>query len=148
MIALNKLKPPAGSTQSKKRRGAGMGSGLGKTAGRGYKGQKSRSGARSKRGFEGGQMPLHRRLPKRGFTNIFKKDFAIVNLERLADFPAGSSISPQVLLEKGIVRNLRDGVKILGNGELKQALTISAHLFSKSAQEKITKAGGKFEVLK
>jgi large subunit ribosomal protein L15 len=93
-------------------------------------------------------MPLHRRLPKRGFTNIFKKDFAIVNLERLADFPAGSSISPQVLLEKGIVRNLRDGVKILGNGELKQALTISAHLFSKSAQEKITKAGGKFEVLK
>src|SRR5262245_9342844 len=125
-----------------------MGSGHGKTSTRGSKGQHAGTGFKRMRGFEGGQMPLHRRLPKRGFTNIFKKDFAIVNLQRLADFPAGSSISPQVLLEKGIVKNLRDGVKILGNGELKQALTISAHLFSKSAQEKITKAGGKFEVLK
>jgi large subunit ribosomal protein L15 len=124
-----------------------MGSGLGKTAGRGNKGQKSRSGARSKRGFEGGQMPLHRRLPKRGFTNIFKKQYVIVNLERLKDFPAGSHVSPQVLLEKGIVKTLRDGVKILGEGELSQALNVSAHVFSKSAQEKITKAGGQVEVL-
>ena len=110
MIRLNDLKPPAGSTHSKKRRGGGMGSGLGKTAGRGYKGQKSRSGARSKRGFEGGQMPLHRRLPKRGFTNIFKKIYVIVNLDRLKDFPAGATVSPQELVEKGIIKNLRDGV--------------------------------------
>ncbi|MCI0625680.1 MAG: 50S ribosomal protein L15 [Acidobacteria bacterium] len=147
-MGLNNLRPPAGSTHSKKHRGGGMGSGLGKTAGRGYKGQKSRSGARSKRGFEGGQMPLHRRLPKRGFTNIFKKEYAIVNLHRLKDFPAGSTVSPQELLEKGIVKNLRDGVKILGQGDLAHALNISAHLFSKSAQEKIAKAGGRFEVIK
>ena len=148
MIGLNNLKPPAGSTHSKKRRGGGMGSGLGKTAGRGYKGQKSRSGARSKRGFEGGQMPLHRRLPKRGFTNIFKKVYAIVNLDRLKDFPAGATISPQELVEKGIIKNLRDGVKILGQGNLAHSLNISAHVFSKSAQEKIAKAGGRAEVIK
>ena len=148
MIGLNNLRPSAGSTQSKKRRGLGMGSGLGKTAGRGYKGQKSRSGARSKRGFEGGQMPLHRRLPKRGFTNIFRKEYAILNLDRLKEFPAGSHITPDLLLEKGVIRKLRDGVKILGGGELQHPLNIAAHLFSKSAQEKITKAGGTFEVLK
>ena len=148
MIGLHNLRPPAGSTQAKKRRGTGMGSGLGKTAGRGSKGQKSRSGARSKRGFEGGQMPLHRRLPKRGFTNIFKREFAIVNLEKLKSFPAGSSISPEVLLEKRIIRNVRDGVKILGNGELPHALNVAAHFFSKSAREKIARAGGKVEVLK
>jgi large subunit ribosomal protein L15 len=125
-----------------------MGSGLGKTAGRGSKGQKSRSGARTKRGFEGGQMPLHRRLPKRGFTNIFRKEYVVVNLDRLKDFPAGASITPRVLIEQGIVKTLRDGVKILGNGELAHPLNISAHLFSKSAQEKITKAGGNVEVLK
>jgi large subunit ribosomal protein L15 len=125
-----------------------MGSGLGKTAGRGSKGQRSRSGARTKRGFEGGQMPLHRRLPKRGFTNIFRKDYAVVNLDRLKDFPAGASVSPRILVEKGIVKTLRDGVKILGNGELAHPLNISAHLFSKSAQEKIAKAGGTVEVLK
>jgi len=125
-----------------------MGSGLGKTAGRGSKGQRSRSGARTKRGFEGGQMPLHRRLPKRGFTNIFRKDYAVVNLDRLKDFPAGASVSPRILVEKGIVKKLRDGVKILGNGELAHPLNISAHLFSKSAQEKIAKAGGTVEVLK
>jgi large subunit ribosomal protein L15 len=124
-----------------------MGAGLGKTAGRGEKGQKSRSGARRKRGFEGGQMPLHRRIPKRGFTNIFKKEYAIVNLDRLKDFPAGTTVSPQLLVERGIVKNLRDGVKILGNGELVRPLTISAHFFSKGAQEKIAKAGGKFEVI-
>jgi large subunit ribosomal protein L15 len=148
MIGLNNLRPSAGSTQPKKRRGLGMGSGLGKTAGRGYKGQKSRSGARSKRGFEGGQMPLHRRLPKRGFTNIFRKEFAILNLDRLKEFPAGSHITPDLLLEKGVIRKIRDGVKILGGGELQHPLNIAAHLFSKSAQEKITKAGGTFEVLK
>ena len=148
MIGLNNLRPPVGSTQPKKRRGTGMGAGLGKTAGRGYKGQKSRSGARSKRGFEGGQMPLHRRLPKRGFTNIFRKVYSIVNLDRLKEFPAGSKITPEVLVEKAVIRKIRDGVKILGGGELRQALNISAHLFSKGAQEKITKAGGTFEVLK
>ena len=148
MIGLNRLRPPVGSTHSKKRRGGGMGSGLGKTAGRGYKGQKSRSGARTKRGFEGGQMPLHRRLPKRGFTNIFKKEYAIVNLDRLKDFPAGATVSPQDLIEKGIIKNLRDGLKILGQGTLTQSLNISAHVFSKSAQEKIAKAGGRAEVIK
>ncbi|MBM3801600.1 MAG: 50S ribosomal protein L15 [Acidimicrobiia bacterium] len=146
-MGLNNLRPPVGSTHSKKRRGGGMGSGLGKTAGRGYKGQKSRSGARTKRGFEGGQMPLHRRLPKRGFTNIFKKEYAIVNLDGLKQFPAGATVSPQVLVEKGIVKNLRDGVKILGQGELAHSLNISAHGFSKSALEKITKAGGRAEVI-
>jgi len=125
-----------------------MGSGLGKTAGRGYKGQKSRSGARTKRGFEGGQMPLHRRLPKRGFTNIFKKRYAIVNLQHLKALPPGSTVSPDSLMQQGIVKNLRDGLKILGHGELPHALTISAHFFSESAKEKITRAGGKFEVLK
>ena len=125
-----------------------MGGGLGKTAGRGYKGQKSRSGARTKRGFEGGQMPLHRRLPKRGFTNIFKKEYAIVNLKQLKDLPAGSSVSPEVLLNNGIIKNLRDGLKILGSGELSQALTVSAHFFSESAKEKIARAGGRVEVLK
>lgn len=148
MIGLHNLRPPAGSTHPKKRRGTGMGAGLGKTAGRGSKGQKSRSGARSKRGFEGGQMPLHRRLPKRGFTNVFKREFAIVNLEKLKSFPAGSSISPEVLLEKRIIRNVRDGLKILGNGELPHALNVAAHFFSKSAREKIARAGGKVEVLK
>jgi large subunit ribosomal protein L15 len=148
VIGLHDLRPPVGSTHSKKRRGLGMGSGLGKTAGRGYKGQKSRSGARTKRGFEGGQMPLHRRLPKRGFTNIFKKQYAIVNLEQLKALPAGSTVSPDSLTKQGIIKNLRDGLKILGNGELPHALTVSAHFFSESAKEKITRAGGKFEVLK
>jgi large subunit ribosomal protein L15 len=148
MIGLHNLRPPAGSTHSRKRRGTGMGSGLGKTAGRGYKGQKSRSGARTKRGFEGGQMPLHRRLPKRGFTNIFKKHYAIVNLEQLKGLPAGSSVSPDSLLERGIIKNVRDGLKILGDGELVHALTVSAHFFSENAKEKIIRAGGKVEVLK
>jgi large subunit ribosomal protein L15 len=139
MIGLHDLRPPTGSTHPRKRRGLGMGSGLGKTAGRGYKGQKSRSGARSKRGFEGGQMPLHRRLPKRGFTNIFKKEYAIVNLVQLKDLPAGSTVSPDFLFEKGIIKSVRDGLKILGTGELAHPLTVNAHFFSESA---------KFEVLK
>ncbi|MEW5980418.1 MAG: 50S ribosomal protein L15 [Acidobacteriota bacterium] len=147
-MGLHNLRPAAGSTQKKKRRGLGMGSGLGKTAGRGNKGQKSRSGARTKRGFEGGQMPLHRRLPKRGFTNIFKKQYAIVNLDSLAArFGEGAKVDPAALQEQGLVKQVRDGIKILGKGELPHALQVSAHAFSQSAKEKITSAGGRFEIL-
>lgn len=122
-----------------------MGSGMGKTSTRGHKGQGSRSGMRLLRGFEGGQMPLHRRLPKRGFTNIFREEYAVVNLDRL-EAVGESEITPEVLKKAGVVHGKKP-VKILGNGELKSALTVKAHKFSKSAQEKITKAGGKFEVL-
>jgi large subunit ribosomal protein L15 len=122
-----------------------MGSGMGKTSTRGHKGQRSRSGSRMMRGFEGGQMPLHRRLPKRGFTNIFRKDYTIVNLDQLVGL-GESNITPDVLRRSGVIKS-KHPVKILGDGELKSALTVSAHKFSKSAQEKITKAGGKFEVL-
>jgi large subunit ribosomal protein L15 len=148
MIGLNNLRPPVGSTSAKKRRGTGMGSGLGKTAARGYKGQKSRSGSRIRPGFEGGQMPLQRRLPKRGFTNIFKKEWAIVNLCTLNKVAAETIVNPEYLVKQGIVKNPKDGIKILGKGELKVPLTIAAHLFSESAKEKITQAGGKYEVLK
>jgi large subunit ribosomal protein L15 len=147
MIGLHNLRAPAGSTSAKKRRGTGMGSGLGKTAARGYKGQKSRSGARTRRGFEGGQMPLHRRLPKRGFTNIFKKEYAIVNLDRLSKIAEGTLVNPEFLVKHGFVKNPMDGIKILGKGELKYPLTVAAHFFSESAKEKITKVGGKYEVL-
>jgi large subunit ribosomal protein L15 len=122
-----------------------MGSGMGKTSARGHKGQRSRSGSRMMRGFEGGQMPLHRRMPKRGFTNIFRKEFSIVNLEALAAI-GETTITPDVLRKAGVIKTKRP-VKVLGDGELKTALTVQAHKFSKSAQEKITKAGGKFEVL-
>lgn len=124
-----------------------MGSGHGKTATRGSKGQKSRSGSSIRPGFEGGQMPLQRRLPKRGFTNIFKKRYAIVNLEALSVFSAGEKVGPETLLDKGLVKQLGDGLKILGTGELQAPLVISAHHFSKSALEKIKKAGGTAEVL-
>jgi large subunit ribosomal protein L15 len=124
-----------------------MGSGHGKTATRGSKGQRSRSGARMRPGFEGGQMPLHRRLPKRGFTNIFKKQFALVNLRDLTDFTPGETITPELLIQRGYVKELRDGLKVLGDGELKVALKITAHHFSKSAREKIQKAGGTAEVI-
>lgn len=147
MIGLHNLRPPVGSTHAKKRRGVGMGSGLGKTAGRGYKGQLSRSGSRTRPGFEGGQMPLQRRLPKRGFANIFKKHYAIVNLETLNKVPAGSTVNPEFLIKQGFIKNPKDGIKVLGRGELAQPLTIAAHFFSESAREKITKAGGKFEVI-
>ena len=147
MIGLHNLRPSAGSTQARKRRGQGMGTGLGKTAGRGNKGQKSRSGSRTRRGFEGGQMPLHRRLPKRGFTNIFKKELAIVNLDRLKGFPAGSQVTPDELKRAGIIKNIKDGVKILGKGALPHPLNISAHFFSESAKVKIAQAGGKAEVI-
>ena len=122
-----------------------MGSGMGKTSTRGHKGQRSRTGSRMIRGFEGGQMPLHRRMPKRGFTNIFRKEYSIVSLERLAEL-GESTINPEVLRKAGVIKT-KNPVKILGDGELKTAITVSAHKFSKSAQEKITKAGGKVEVL-
>ena len=142
---LSNIHAPKKATENRKRIGRGMGSGMGKTSTRGHKGQRSRSGSRMIRGFEGGQMPLHRRMPKRGFTNIFRKQYAIVSLERLAAL-GQTTITPDVLRKAGVVKtNLP--IKVLGDGELKAALTVSAHKFSKSAQEKITKAGGKFEVL-
>lgn len=122
-----------------------MGSGMGKTSTRGHKGQRSRSGSRMMRGFEGGQMPLHRRMPKRGFTNVFRKEFTVVNLERLAAL-GETTINPDVLRKAGLIKS-QHPVKVLGDGELKTAITVQAHKFSKSAQAKITKAGGKFEVL-
>jgi large subunit ribosomal protein L15 len=124
-----------------------MGSKLGKTSGAGNKGQQSRRGYSRRPGFEGGQMPLHRRLPKRGFSAPFSKTFAVVNVENLNAFAAGDTVTPEALTERGIVRAQRSGVKVLGNGELKVALTVRAHAFSKSAQEKIASAGGKTEVL-
>jgi large subunit ribosomal protein L15 len=123
-----------------------MGSGMGKTSTRGHKGQGSRSGSRTMRGFEGGQMPLHRRLPKRGFTNIFREEYAVVNVERLAGL-GESTVTPEVLKKAGIIKRLEQRIKVLGDGELTTALTVHAHKFSKSAQEKIAKAGGKVEVL-
>ena len=142
---LSNIRAPKKASEKRKRVGRGMGSGMGKTATRGHKGQRSRSGSRMIRGFEGGQMPLHRRLPKRGFTNIFRKEYNIVNLDRLATL-GEFTITPEVLRKAGVI-STRHPVKILGNGELSVALTVQAHKFSKSAQEKITKAGGKFEVL-
>jgi len=124
-----------------------MGSGLGKTAARGYNGQLSRAGASMRPGFEGGQMPLYRRLPKRGFTNIFRKEYVVINLEKLAVFEAGATVDPEMLMGEGLIRNLRDGLKILGVGELPHALHVRAHKFSKSAVEKIEKAGGSVEVI-
>ena len=141
------LRPPRGAKKRPKRIGQGMGSGHGKTATRGSKGQLSRTGARVRPGFEGGQMPLHRRLPKRGFTNVFKKHYAILNLEDLKDFNPEETITPELLMQRGYLKELRDGLKILGEGELKVALKIVAHRFSKSALEKIQKAGGTAEVI-
>lgn len=148
-LRLNNLKAPAGSTHKKKRVGRGTGSGLGKTAGRGDKGQKSRSGYSQKRGFEGGQMPLHRRLPKRGFTNIFKREWAEVNLADLERvFDAGSTVTPETLVEKGLVRKSRlKSIVVLGQGELQKSLTVTAHRFSAAARQKIEAAGGKAEVI-
>jgi large subunit ribosomal protein L15 len=142
---LSNIRAPKKSSEKRKRVGRGMGSGMGKTSTRGHKGQRSRSGSRMIRGFEGGQMPLHRRMPKRGFTNIFRKEFSIVNLQALVAL-GETTITPEVLRKAGVIKT-KHPVKILGDGELKTALTVHAHKFSKSAQEKITKAGGKFEVL-
>ena len=142
---LSNIRAPKKSSENRKRVGRGMGSGMGKTSTRGHKGQRSRSGSRMMRGFEGGQMPLHRRMPKRGFTNIFRKEFTVVNLEKLATL-GETTINPDVLRKAGVIKS-KHLVKILGDGELKTAITVQAHKFSKSAQDKITKAGGKFEVL-
>jgi len=144
---LSCLKPAIGSTKTRKRIGRGAGSGLGKTSGKGHKGQKARSGGSIKAGFEGGQMPLQRRLPKRGFRPMDKTDYAIINLRDLELFDAGSIIDLDDYGLAGLVNDLKDGIKILGDGELTKSLTVKAHKFSKSAQEKIEKAGGTVEVL-
>lgn len=142
-ISLNSVRPSKGSTHKKKRVGRGPGSGRGKTAARGEKGQKSRSGYSAKIGFEGGQMPLHRRLPKRGFTNIFKKSWLEVSVGSLdRHFGADEEVTPELLHERGIIKKAKHDVVVLGNGELSKALRISAHRFTKSAREKIEKAGG------
>lgn len=143
---LSQLKPPAGQKRARRRVGRGMGTGRGKTSGRGEKGQKSRSGFSRMLGFEGGQMPLHRRLPKRGFTNIFRKEYAVVNVGRL-DKLEGDTFDPNTLRELGVVRKMRDGVKILGSGELSRKIKVQAHLFSETALEKIKAAGGEAEVI-
>ena len=144
---LSNLKPPRGSRHRKVRVGRGMGSKLGKTSGAGNKGQQSRRGYSRRPGFEGGQMPLHRRIPKRGFHAPFSKTFAVVNVSTLNAFPSGETVTPELLVGTGVVHAVRDGVKILGDGDLKVALTVRAHAFSKSAQDKIAKAGGKAEIL-
>jgi len=146
-MALHDLKPARGSVRERKRVGRGPGSGLGKTSGRGEKGAKSRSGYSRKPGFEGGQMPLHRRVPKRGFHNLFRKEYAEVNLGRLEVFESGSIVTPEVMQKRGLVRKALSGVKILAKGDLTKVLTVRAHKFSAKAQERITGLGGKAEVL-
>lgn len=146
-MKLHELKPAEGARKAPKRIGRGTGSGLGRNAGKGEKGQKARSGGGVRPGFEGGQMPLYRRLPKRGFTNIFAKEYNSINVDRLNIFESGTEVTPQLLLESGVISKLKDGVKILGNGELTKNLTVKATKFSKVAAEKITAAGGKVEVI-
>lgn len=147
-MKLHELQPAAGSKKTRTRVGRGLGSGLGKTSGRGQKGQNSRSGGGVRSGFEGGQMPLYRRLPKRGFNNVFAKQYAEVNVEQLNRFEDGSIVDPVALIEAGILKNVRDGIRILGNGSLEtKNLTVIANGFTKSAEEKITAAGGKVEVI-
>lgn len=146
-MKLHELKPAEGSRKERNRVGRGIGSGNGKTAGRGHKGQNARSGGGVRPGFEGGQNPLARRLPKRGFTNPNRKEYAIVNLETLNRFEAGTTVTPELLLETGIVKNSRDGIKILGDGEITVKLTVQANKFSQAAVEKIEAAGGKTEVI-
>src|SRR5216110_868000 len=147
IVSLSTLRPPRGSRKKKVRVGRGMGSKLGKTAGSGNKGQKSRRGYSRRRGFEGGQMPLHRRMPKRGFHNPFGVTYSIVNLAELNVFPAGETVTPELLRAHGFVRRATDPIKVLGDGELTTKLAIHAQAFSASAKEKITKAGGTFEVV-
>jgi large subunit ribosomal protein L15 len=144
-VTLSNLKPPRGSRHRKVRVGRGIGSKLGKTSGAGNKGQKSRKGYSQRPGFEGGQMPLHRRIPKRGFHNPFGKEYAVVNLESLNIFAAGDVVTPDSLRGRGLTRSASRPVKILGDGELNTSLTVRAHAFSKSAEEKIARAGGKIE---
>lgn len=146
-MKLHELKPAVGSKKAPKRIGRGTGSGLGRNAGKGEKGQNARSGGGVRPGFEGGQMPLFRRLPKRGFTNIFAKQYVTINVDRLNIFDNGTEITPEILLERRVVSKVRDGVKILGNGTLEKNLTVKGCRFSKSAIEKIEAAGGKVEVI-
>ena len=147
-MKLHELQPAAGSKKTRTRVGRGLGSGLGKTSGRGQKGQNSRSGGGVRSGFEGGQMPLYHRLPKRGFNNVFAKQYAEVNVEQLNRFEDGATVDPVALIEAGILKNVRDGIRILGNGSLEtKNLTVIANGFTKSAEEKITAAGGKVEVI-
>ncbi|HQU82174.1 MAG TPA: 50S ribosomal protein L15 [Pyrinomonadaceae bacterium] len=142
-LGLNNLRPAKGSTHKKKRLGRGPGSGLGKTSGKGHKGQKSRSGYSSKIGFEGGQMPLQRRLPKRGFTNIFKKQWIEISLAKIEEsFNAGDEVTPEILHDRGLIKKAKHDLVVLGTGEITKALKISAHRFTKTAKEKIEKAGG------
>jgi len=144
---LSNLKPASGSTKNRKRIGRGAGSGTGKTSGKGHKGQNARSGGGVKPGFEGGQMPLQRRLPKRGFTSLNKKVYALINLRDLDAFEAGSVVGPEIFGKEGLINGVKDGIKILADGELTKPLTVQAHKFSKTAVEKIETAGGKAEVL-
>lgn len=146
-MKLHELRPAEGSRKAPKRVGRGTGSGLGRNAGKGEKGQNARSGGGVRPGFEGGQMPLYRRLPKRGFTNIFAKRFEAINVDRLNIFENGTVVTPELLVEKGVIGKIYDGVKILGNGDLEKNLTVKATKFSKSAAEKIEAAGGKVEVI-
>jgi large subunit ribosomal protein L15 len=146
-MRLEELKPAAGAKKKAKRVGRGPGSGSGKTAGKGHKGQKARSGGVKGAGFEGGQMPLQRRIPKRGFTNIFRKEYSVVNLQDLEAMAGSDPITPEMLMQKGLIKDMKTGVKVLGMGELKAKLTARAHKFSKSAVEKIQAAGGKVEVI-
>ncbi|MBD7907510.1 50S ribosomal protein L15 [Sporosarcina sp. BI001-red] len=146
-MKLHEMKPAEGARKERKRVGRGMGSGSGKTSGRGHNGQNSRSGGGVRLGFEGGQLPLFQRLPKRGFTNINRKEYAIVNLETLNRFDEGTEVTPELLIETGIVSNEKSGIKILGNGTLEKKITVRAHKFSASAKEAIEKAGGQVEVV-
>ena len=148
-MKLHELKPAAGSRKAPKRVGRGTGSGLGRNAGKGEKGQNARSGGGVRPGFEGGQMPLFRRLPKRGFTNVFKKEYALVNVSVLENFENGAEVTPEILINSGLIKKAKakDGVRILGDGELTKKLTVKAHHFSKAAVEKIEAAGGKAEVI-
>lgn len=146
-MKLHELQPVEGARKDGFRVGRGLGSGNGKTAGKGHKGQKARSGGMGKLGFEGGQTPLARRLPKRGFTNFTRKEYAIVNLDQLNRFAEDTEVTPELLHATGLVKNLKDGVKVLGEGELEKKLIVKANKFSKSAVELIEKAGGKAEVL-
>jgi large subunit ribosomal protein L15 len=146
-LKLHELKPAEGSRKERNRVGRGIGSGNGKTSGRGQKGQKARSGGGVRPGFEGGQTPLFQRLPKRGFTNINRKEYAIVNLEKLNRFEDGTEVTPELLLETGVVSKLKAGIKVLGKGTIEKKLTVKAHKFSSSAKEAIEAAGGKTEVI-
>ncbi len=146
-MKLHELRAVPGATKKPKRKGRGQASGQGKTGGRGMNGQNSRSGGGTRLGFEGGQMPLYRRIPKRGFTNIWKKEYAIVNIETLNKFDNGAEVNPDILISLGVVKQVKDGVKILGNGKLEKKLVVKANKFTKTAVEKIEAAGGKVEVI-